>query len=526
MNYRLFIFKTLLTFVSLAILCQVSMAQDYTDDWKFLRKGEIISNDDLVGYYEFYRIRSEADHCTDYALRILDPFLHTEIEKKINLCGGYFLNEASKIGDSYLFKFYASGNKFTLYMFCDSSGNIVNKVERRETDCIEFYMDREVQSMFDYNLPSLHNLGDDFVVDCYTKFVKRPFRTDYEIVAINSRGENAWVYESNSKDVANRKVEYIGNDSSQVVVQEVAYEKLISTKAKVSLIAIDTTGETIFKIDMNSSKKNLMARSCFMSSKGNWNVFGYYFNGNGKMLRDAPIGLFYLEINQNGEILSEVLTPWINVLDETGKSINYRPYIQDFIRLDSNKCLIITENIKSTGSINISGAKHVKRRIQFVNNGEYQRGGASLEYDDLLLILMDSEGKVIKTKSVDKLRKRLTLPNGWGLSNRNIIVSSLAQQHYFDYQFSQTSLDDSKIFIYYKDMDENNDYKYIKKILVLDNDLNEITTDEIVEESTDNKGIFTFPGYKGYVRLEIMKGGNLEQGKENFDNHVIEPINY
>ena len=183
---------------------------------------------------------------------------------------------------------------------------------------------------------------------------------------------------------------------------------------------------------------------------------------------------------------------------------------------------MILENIKVTTTSNSLDAKVIDKKIGFVSGGEYQKGSAWMEYDDLTLVLLSAKGEVITTKTIDKVRKRFALPNGWGISNGNILIYHLAEQKYFDYQLTQSSLDDSKIFIYYNDLDKE---KNTKKILILDTNLNEITTDEISENPKANISTRAFPGSKGYIRVEV-KDLKIRDQIKNFKNQTIEPINY
>lgn len=291
-------------------------AQTHTIDnvksFRLKSSGEIIQDDQIKGYYFFYKVDRVDRKNHLYQLTILDANLN-EVSKQEIITSKYsYLTEGSFNGTHLMLEFYDSKEReYSLKLF-DQQANPVAEIALGEHSIFMNPVrtdNDEIRSNYLFAIP---NNGFMF----YNLLKNR--KLGYEINHFTDAGKEDWSYASAKKSDLIQSAEFLAADEDVVVNLIHKRPRIFSLKgSKYSLLGVDTkTGEKRFDVDLNDKRNDLVVLNGFFNTlTGNIMVMGMTYKP-GEASKGKSTGLFALQIDRNGETVSDSRLSWTKEVAE------------------------------------------------------------------------------------------------------------------------------------------------------------------------------------------------------------------
>ena len=381
--------------------------------------GPIKDGAKVAGYYMFYKTDRAPKGMADYALQILDPELNVVMTKKFTEGKYTVLKNAVSNGRSVLFKFY-DPKKFTVKMKgYNFKGEQVITKSRTITE-------RQEKSMYMQPNPLLDELGVVPIPNYgYMEYApKKLDKLTYTATFLpDSKDNRTWRKNGNGNKVEfAQSICSVDNIAISLIYSR---EKLLSTKdMEMHVIGFDaTSGDKAFDLNLNKIKHNTLILNGQPDGE-NIVLYGLDFEPGDKITKKSR-GLLKLTLDKSGEILDAKSLDWQKdfKFNTSGEKDYGNFYVHDFFAGANNHTFIIGEQISLNGGMTALGAVLGSRGVTF-------------KIEDLIIIELDENFKVVSKKVVEKTRNSFTIP-GIPFASIQMIGLMADIYGYFDYEYIQ-----------------------------------------------------------------------------------------
>lgn len=474
--------------------------------------GEIIQDDQIKGYYFFYKVDRVDRKNSLYELSILDANLNEVSSQEIITSKYSYLTEASYNGSQLMMEFYDYKQKeYSLRLF-DQKANQLAEIALGEHS---IYMNPirtdndEIRSNYLFSVP---NNGFMFY-----NMVKNK-KLGYEIKHFNNKGVADWTYASERKSDLLEAATLLAADEDIIVNILAVRPKLMSMKGnKSTLLGIDSkTGKKRFELDLNDKKNDLTILNGFFNTlTGNIMVMGMTYKP-GEAPKGKSTGLFALQIDRNGEVVSDSRLSW------TKEVAQFIP-VNEKGKLEDVGYLYFHQIMQDNQGRFYAVAEQYRRSVSALGVAVLAMGGGAsatkLVTEDMMIFEFSPEFELEGVEFFDKTKNDVYLPLNVDFVSIQVLGMLMDIYDGFDYNFTQTNRSKSMFAATYIDFEkikgERNHFVFGAIVHTED----QYTVDKISLQ-TEATSLTVMQAKPGHVLIAEYNR------KEKIINLRLEPINY
>lgn len=415
--------------------------------------GVIEDNNEVKGYYYFYKADKADKKNINYKIRITDENLRDVNSVDIAKPKAYTLIEAEYNGEAFGFLFYnPKENNCELISFdknLKQTGTVIKKIVGGNTDRI-FKM---VAAGYDGGhqfLVSIPNKGFmyygfaeskriNYSVDCYDNNMK---------LLWNSTGPET--KDIVTADDAFQSETHIG---SLITRRESAFSK----DADYDLLVNDVlTGKETFKMELADKEYNISAAKISHDKQTNSiMVFGEYYNIKEKENKAASLGYFYLMLDITGKVVQRKIISWEKDMakfipvDKRGKmEKGVRAFVHEIVRTNDGDFFVVGEQYKKAASgWGIASAA--------LSGGRGNTATVQLEVLDMVILRFDSKLELKSLNIFEKDPHFYLLPAGSEWAGAKQLAYYGKTYGWFDYSYTQLFTDKNTFMVTYINYDKD-----------------------------------------------------------------------
>lgn len=413
--------------------------------------GEIQQEEQVKGYYYFYKIEGKDLKNNTYLLSILDENLREINSVEIVKPRGYYLIDGAFNEEAFGFLFYDSRNRKTEFIVYDKklqqTGSDIQEIPNRGFSYFIYSgYARGVESEYTL-LSSVPHKG--FVLYTY------PDKNEYEVDFYDNSAKKMWSDRAKEDkmdvelaDEAFQTEKYIGS-----LIER--RKGMMSNDSDYSLIIHEVeTGKQVFNIPVEDKRFNLMTSSIFYEQASNTiTLFGEFFELDDKQYKSQGIGFFYKIFDMEGHLIRDKFITWntdiakVTPVDAKG-------------RIDGKKRVLFHEIVKTAdGEIFAIGEQYKKAAsgagiaMTILSRGQANISTSQMEMYDMVVFHFGADLSVKSVHFFEKDRTVMTLPRGYGYTTSKKLAYIAKAYGMFDYKFSQTTKDKNTFIATYIDYD-------------------------------------------------------------------------
>lgn len=417
--------------------------------------GTIIQDDQVKGYYYFYKLDKQDRKNDNYLLSVCDENLREVNAVNITRPKNYVLVDAVFNGQAFAFLFYDYKGKSTELVSYDGTLKSLGSVKKK---IVNKYALASYNTIVNGGEPTQAYLvpitGKGFV-----SYSLQPSKFRYEIQCYDNNLKPLWT------DVADGKtpveVASEGFQSGDYIGSTITRKKSVMTKdLEFDLMVHEvSSGKKLFRVPMLTDKYSVSFSDVFFDAqKKQFIVFGEYNDKNDKELKAPSLGFMTLTIDMTGKIINEKVNSWVNEIsvaapvNERGKfdGNNSRILFHDFVRTSDGSIFAIGEQYKKVAS----AAGIAGNVMMAAMGGNPGFSNAQLNVYNMVIFEFTSDYTIKKVYVFEKDKNVVSLPAG------SEYVSSKLMSYYakayggFDYSFTQRSADKKTFFVSYVNYDK------------------------------------------------------------------------
>ena len=474
--------------------------------------GTVLENNEIKGYYTFYRLEKVGKKRFAYLLQVQNADLKEVFRVELIRSRKSTLYEVVFNGNAFALLFYnVRGKTFELTTLDRNGIEIGNKVfEKLDL--------KGVQLATYYGLMGDGGGGDNRVIfpvgrKGFLRFSVRYYKGT----------KFGYKLEYFSNDLDPSRSWHIGTEEASGLREFVLISSVSEDYATLSIVKRETFSSKDYKyytalLDINQKKivfeipmvRNKYSHSVsfyeFDEETNSAIIMGSYFNPEDKIAKARSLGLYTWKVNQAGEILKEHYYSWekdmARFIPTNAKGRldgGGYVYIHRIIRNAQGKLYIIGESYKKTASklgiaINIIG----------LLSGDYYPGIGTFEIVlmDLVIFELDNDFNLQGIDVFEKNDRRLILPSGHGYLGSTVLGTMMKSNQEFDYLYTEMVENDEIFYLtYFTRMkeEEKGPKKSVFAAISYD-DLGEFSEDTIDIE-TEASSLWVLKGKPGYVSI-------------------------
>jgi len=406
------------------------------------------NNNEVAGYFIFFKTDKAPKGMAEFKLNIYDPEFNLVISKKMTESRMTRLVSANSNGTSILFRFFDPKLFKMKYKGYDFQGNLVITKSRTISDKYEKGVLAKPNPFADYTgVLAIPGYG-------FAEYsMKKLDKVNYQIKYLpETKGVRGWTKtgKTGRVEVAQR----ITAINDLLISLVYSREKLLKAKdMEMHVVAHDVvSGAKKFDINLNNFEHNTIILGGEAAPDGeNIILYGLDYPEDKKVSKKS-VGLLKLLLNKDGELLDSKSLSWkndFNFKSEEDKDFG-NLHIHEFYTGANDNTFIIAEQFSLNGGLTALGS------IAAAAGGGSPN--VSFKIDDLLIIELNKDFKVVNVEVIEKSRNNFTIA---GIPAASITaIGMMAEAYgYFDYSFVQSKKRPGEFTVGYVDYERKSGEK-------------------------------------------------------------------
>jgi hypothetical protein len=504
--------KTILKLTTLCfmlLLCKTHFAQgkltiDNVRQIYMRNSGEIMDGEELKGYFTFY-VSDKVDKKTNqYTLQILDNNLNKvkdivfEDDKNVEIL------ESSYNGNSIMFLFFNDKEKTLEYRAYGFDGKqkmtYTKELTKRSRNLIEQTYGSKSE---DGQNEALFSVGNKGYVTVFP--VKEGKYYSYEVNFFGTEQKKQWSYEAaEDQDDKWASAIFLGASETTLFFEVVKQKRLMGGTPHSWLLGMDiATGKKNFEIITEAEDyKFYPMNTSAIAGSSDILLLGTYYEPDGKVMKDASLGLAAWTINSEGKITSKKYNSWDGEigkylsLDKKGRVSDVGfIYFHKILQTSDGNFFAIGEGYKKV----VSGLGVAANILSGLGGGRSNISNFKIKITDLVTLKFNNKFEVKGAQIYDKNNNSIELPAGAGYLSPHTMALMIKSMRAFDYDFTQTNKEHSRFSVGYEDYERSKDFKGLTFNSISYED-GKTTTDRI-ELISKAKWLRLYPAKTGFVMI-------------------------
>lgn len=457
-------------------------------DFKLINSGSISdNNNDVDGYYFFYKVDKLKKGDREYAIKILDNNLNVVATKKIIDSKRTFLATSAYNNKEMLFLFINTKEKQFRLVGYDLKGN-KSRDTKYAIDKGEFNWIMSLQASAGYRelLTPIDDKG--FILTTNVKNKK----VGYRIKFLSSIGEiKPWIINSPVDANSVLTLNPIKATDKYIIALEMSRKSKMSQKIDIAILAIDSnTGETLFKKPYTKESNPRLVTNSFVTND-EIIILGEYFMKGENVFKAKSKGLFVEKFDSTGKLLEENKVSWENQLFTKLKSVNGKTkkrsyaFFHDIVITENGDYYAVGELYKKTASA--AGIAGMALMMASGGRSSSTIPLTQLTITDAVFYKFDKDFKLIDINVFKKGKSTAPSVNDFGSPQLN--AHALEIYGAFDFVNVQTDPINGRFYANFIDYERIKDAKNQLAFVSVIHENGELSTDKIY--LPNNRGHFT-----------------------------------
>lgn len=503
--------KTIVTSLFLATILFTASGQGKLsiEDVKqvnYRNSGEIMAGEEIKGYFVFY-VSDKIDRKTnEYTIQIMDNNLNKVKDVKFEDDKEVQVLESSYNGNSIMFMFYNRKEKTIEYR---SYGFDAKQISTYTKD-----LDNRSRSYFESTYGQKSEQGQNesiFSVDKKGYVTIFPLKEgkyySYEVNFFFTDRKKAWTYEAAEEQEDKwASALYLGATDSLVLFEVIKKKKLMSGSPHSWLLAINIfTGKKAFEISTEGEDYKFFPMNLSnINGSRDFLLLGTYYEPDGKIMKDASLGLAAWNLNSSGKVMHKQYNAWDGAIskylntDSRGRvaDVGYI-YFHKVLQSEDGNFFAVGEGYKKV----VSGLGMASTFLAgMTGNGGLNVSTMKIKITDLLVLSFNSKFEVNAATIYPKYSNNLELPSGYEFLTPHTMALIAKSFGAFDYDFLLTDNDHSRFTIGYSDYERSGEYKG-RTFNTITYAGGKTSTDKI-QLTSKAKWMRIFPAKPGFIMLQ------------------------
>ena len=508
------------------LLCNVhSNAQKVSfDDVMSVRlqnMGPILENNQVKGYYSFYKVDKVDRKTNAYLLQIVDENLRPVAKKRMTHPKTTSLTEAVYNGKAFLFSFVDTKSKELKLVTYDKE---MKRLGSRTYELDKWGMSQYYSGQSEVSNNKLIFAFGDKGFARYNLVKNKKVGYEIEYLSNDLKKANSWNHKSPKASKVMHMAGY-GDAKGKYLVSAVTTKpKLLSNKdVTFGIQLLDLENKSlVFEKPLSSGKHLYSFMNAFINDDlQGITVFGEYFNADDNIIKDKSKGLCALQFDMDGKIIKKEHHSWNGVIKKK-IGVDKKGRIEDGGYVALHRIAQSSDgHFYAIGEMYKKAASGLGIASQVLAGNNSEASMAKMVILDLILFDFNPD---LTLNDVDVFEKKKTdfgLPRGMGHYPPSMLAHVIRAYGGFDYAFTQLNEDKSSFFSTYTSTEKEKKKKrkaYFGIISRTEGD-DDYVVDK-VDLSTEATSIRVFPAKAGYILLtEYFK-------KEKKLESRLEKINY
>jgi hypothetical protein len=423
--------------------------------------GSIIQDGQVKGYYSFYDLEKKDKKNNNYQLSVYDENLREINSINIVRPKSYVVLDGAFNGSAFCFLFYDTKIK-----------NI---------ELVSF--DRTLAQLGTFTQPVAKNR---FAMANYTLIAQGSSPTQAYLIGIQDQGflhygltKDRYQYQTEFYDNTMKRVwSDVAPNGKQVEIASEAFQQdnyvgsLIMIKKNATSKDVDVdllvqdviTGKKLFRVPVATAKYSVSFSDVYFDQeKGNFIVFGEYYNKNEKELKAQSLGFISIRYDLTGKIIDEKTNSWatdisrVAPVNEKGKfdGSNTSVLFHDIIRTADGQFFAVGEQYKKA----VNGAGVALNILSIAaaaagGGGVYSTASSTqLNIYNMVIFQFNPDFTINKIHFFEKDKNEVLLPSGSGFTASKQLSFYAKAVGGFDYVYTQESKDKNTFVVTYVNYD-------------------------------------------------------------------------
>ena len=418
--------------------------------------GPIIQDDQVKGYYYFYKVDKQDRKNDNYLLSLYDENLKEINTVDITRPKTYVLIDGVFNGEAFGFLFFDSRARSTELITYDRSLKKIGNVTRQLNSKIMLASYNAILNGAEPSQAYLVPISNQGFV---YYGVKEGSKYKYEIQCYDNGLKVLW------SDLArvdtNIEMAAEGFQAGDYVGSMITRKKNLTTRdLEFDLLVHQvSTGKKLFRVPMMTDKYSMSFSDVFFDeAKQNFVVFGEYNDKDDKELKTPSLGFMTLTLDMSGKIVSQKLNSWAKEIsaaapvNERGQfdGNNARILFHEFVRTDDGKIFAIGEQYKKVAS---AGGIAGNVLMAAIGGSAGTFSNAQLNVYNMVIFEFTADYTLRKVYVFEKDKNIVTLPSGSEYISPKLVSYYAKAYGGFDYAFTQRAADKSTFHVSYVSYD-------------------------------------------------------------------------
>jgi hypothetical protein len=492
----------LFTVLSLCCLCakaQEKLSVDKVYKMSIRNGGTIISDEQVKGYYFFYRSDKIDRKTNEYTLQIIDANLNKVKDIKFQDSKKIALLESSYNGSSLVFMFYDDDQNMLDYRLYNLDGKQTYTYSKPLDKRSEIYFKQAVSQQDDeesenQNIFDIDNKGFLSITP-----LRENKKYTYDVNFYSSDKKRTWTYNP-IEDGKFTSAQYLGANDSVALIEVLSKQKLMSKDIESTILGINlSNGRKAFEVRTQDGKNQLYPMNVSTLKGGNsFLLIGPYYEGNDNVMKDKSDGIGVWEMNNQGKIVRSKYNSWSKDMskylkvDQKGRvdDLGY-VYFHNLQQTADGKFFAIGEGYRKVAD-GVGIALNVL-------SGSYSAPVTKLKITDMLMLTLSSDFQLLSAEIYEKNNNNFSLTTGTDFASPHTLALIAKMYGAFDYSFTQTGKNHSSFTTAYTDYERSKEYKGLTFNAISYYD-GKITKDKI-NLKTDAKWLRVLPAKPGSILI-------------------------
>ncbi len=505
MRKKLQLILPFLIAVSLQLAAQNKISFENVRQTYIRNSGQIMDGEQLKGYFTFY-VTDKKDRKTNaYAIQIVDNNLNKVKEIEFEDDKNILILESSYNGNSIMFLFYNSKEKTLEYRTYGFDGkqksSYTKEINNRTKWLIESTYGKKSEEGQNEAIFSVGNLGFTTVIP-----VKEGKYFSYEVNFFFTDLNKQWTFEAaeEQEDKVSNAL-YLGATDSLVIYEVIKQKRLMSKEAHSWLLGLNIyTGKKQFEISTEAEDYKFFPMNIVpIAGKTEFMLLGTYYEPDGRVAKDASLGLASWKFNTEGKVVSKKYNSWEGPIgkylptDSRGRvsDVGYI-YFHKVLQTEDGKFFAVGEGYKKV----VSGFGVAAGVLGAMGGGGSNISMMKLKITDMIMLQFDEQFDIKNAKIYEKNSNSVEMPAGGSYLTPHTMALIAKSYKAFDYDFTQTDKDHTHFSVGYSDYVKDDDYKGRTFNTISYADA-KVTTDKINLASNKSTWMRLFPAKPGFVMI-------------------------
>ncbi len=466
--------------------------------------GQIMDGEELKGYFVFYESDKIDKKTYEYTVQIMDNNLNKIKDIKFEADKNIEILESSYNGNTIMFLFYNDKTRtleFRSYGFDGKQKTSYEKELGKRSDALlKAIYGSNSEDAQNENLFSVNNVG---YVSVFPIREKKYY--SYEVNFFFTDRKKQWAYEAvEEQEEKWANAQYLGATDSLLIFEIVKLKRLNLSNPHSWIVGINIfSGKKVFEFSTEATDYKFFPMNISkVNGSSNFLLLGTYYEPDGRIMKDASLGLAAWTFNTQGKIVSKKYNSWSSDIgkyldvSKSGKvsDVGYI-YFHKILQLQNGKFFAVGEGYKKVAD----GAGIAMQILAGATRGRSNASTVKAKITDLITFEFD-ENFVIKNATVyDKNSNSVSMPGGSEFLTPHTMALLVKAFGGFDYDFTQTDKAHTRFSIGYSDYVKDKEYKgrTFNAISYADGK----TTVDKIELSSKAKWTRVFPAKPGSIMI-------------------------